>query len=293
MMQKLSYFFSEGLKGLRGHMLMTAAAIGTIAATMLITGCFGLIAANLQLNMDQLMGDREFLAYLEDGLTQEAYDAVGQSLLELEGVQEATFISNKEALEERQSGDSLTSDFFHDIDYSLLQNRYHVVVTDVEALERSVSQAEALEGVDHVYASYSLAQQIATLRDRFLTGVLIIIAVLALISVFIISNVVRLAVAAREDEIVIMRLVGATKAFIRAPFLVEGMLIGLTGGLLAFAMTSGVYLLAAGALADGGGMVCLYTYRAVCPYVLLGQVAAGLLTGVVGTVMSMRRALRA
>lgn len=293
-MRNLIYFIREGVQGLRSHALVSFAAIGTIAACLLVTGCFGLVAANLQLNVEQLMGDREFLAYLEDGLTEAEYEQAGEALSALDGVAEVTYISNKEALEDRLSESSLTSVYFENVDYNLLQNRYHVVVTDAEQLEGCVAAAQALPGVEHVYASYTLARQITALRNNCLTGAAIMIALLLLVSAFIISNAVRLAVVAREEEIAIMRLVGATKGFIRAPFLVEGILIGLIGGLCAFGLTSGLYCLAQNAMVKlgAGGVISLYPYRQLWMLLACMQVGIGLLTGVLGTAVSIRRALR-
>lgn len=290
--RSIIYFIAEGLKGLRGHLLMTLAAIGTIAAALLVTGCFGLAAVNVQYNMDQLMSDREFLAYLDDDLTSAQISLLGQELDALDGVETVEFISNKEALEIRQQEDSLTSTFFDSVDYTLLQNRYHIVVENAESLAACVEEVSVLEGVDHVYASYSLAQQIASLRVQVFRIVVVIVCLLALASIFIISNVVRLEIAAREDEIAIMRLVGATNSFIRGPFLVEGLLIGFVGGLLAFGLSSGLYLLIIRMLADGGGMIGLYDYDRLWLPLLLIELAAGLVTGSLGTLLSMRRALR-
>lgn len=293
-MRNLIYFIREGFQGLRSHVLVSFAAIGTIAACLLVTGCFALVAVNLQLNVEQLMGDREFLAYLEDGLTDEECAQAGETLSALEGVAEVTYITNKEALEDRLSEDSLTSVYFENVDYSLLQNRYHVVVADAEQLEACVTAVQAIPGVEHVYASYTLARRITALRDGCLTGAAVMIALLLLVSAFIISNAVRLAVVAREEEIAIMRLVGATKGFIRAPFLVEGILIGLIGGGCAFGLTSGFYCLVQNALTSigAGAVLSLYSYRQLGLLLACVQVGMGLLTGVLGTVVSIRRALR-
>lgn len=293
-MRNLIYFIREGLSGLRSHALLSFAAIGTIGACLLLTGCFTLVAVNLQLNVDQLMGDREFLVYLEDDLTDEGCAQVGEALSALDGVKETTYISNREALENQLSEESLTSVYFENVDYSLLQNRYHVVVERAEQLEACVTAAETLPGVEHVYASYTLARQITAVRNGCLAGAAVMAALLLLISAFIISNAVRLAVVAREEEIAIMRLVGATKGFIRAPFLVEGVLIGLLGGACAFALTSLLYCLALNGLVTIGAdtILSMYPYRRIGIPLAYVQVGVGLLTGVLGTAVSIRHALR-
>jgi cell division transport system permease protein len=290
-MQKLIYVIQEGLKGLRRNGLVSLAAMGIIGCCLLITGLFALVSLNLQLNVEQMMGDREFLVYLEDDLTQEQSDEVGATLAELEGTEDVTYISNQQALEERLQEDSLTSIYFRNVDYHLLQNRYHVTVQEAEQLEGCVTAAQEISGVDHVSASYSLAQQISNIRNYCLTGTVIAMVVLVLVSIFIISYAVRLAVAAREEEIVIMRLVGATKRFICAPFLVEGILTGAVGGLIAFGVTSALYMLAVRTIAESG-VFQIYTYRTVALVLFGAQLLAGILTGVIGTMTSMRRALR-
>ncbi|MCD7919212.1 MAG: permease-like cell division protein FtsX [Clostridiales bacterium] len=293
-MRNLIYFVQEALHGLRSHALGSFAAIGTIAACLLLTGCFGLLAVNLQLNVEQMMGDREFLVYLEDDLSQEDYDAVGEALTAMEDVEEATFISNEQALENQLSSSSILSDYFQNVDYNLLQNRYRVVVTDADALASCVEAAEGLDGVEHVYASYSLAQQITTLRNQCLTGAGVMVVLLVVLSVFIISNVVRLAVVARSEEIAIMRIVGATNGFIRAPFLVEGLLIGLIGGLCAALLTGGLYGLVERSLTSVGSnsVFSFYTIQDIWPVVLLATCVAGLLTGLFGTILPMQRVLK-
>ncbi|MCC8065212.1 MAG: permease-like cell division protein FtsX [Clostridiales bacterium] len=293
-MRNLIYFVREALHGLRSHALGSFAAIGTITACLLLTGCFALVAANLQLNVEQMMGDREFLVYLEDDLTQEDYDAVGEALSAMEDVEEATFISNEQALENQLSSSSILSDYFKNVDYNLLQNRYHVLVTDAEALASCVEAAETLEGVEHVYASYSLAQQITTLRNQCLTGAGVMVVLLVVLSMFIISNVVRLAVVARSEEIAIMRIVGATNGFIRAPFLVEGLLIGLIGGLCATVLTGGLYWLVERSLTSVGSnsVFSFYACQDIWPFILLATCGAGLLVGLFGTILPMQRVLK-
>ncbi|MCD8161853.1 MAG: permease-like cell division protein FtsX [Clostridiales bacterium] len=293
-MRNLIYFVREAFHGLRSHALSSCAAIGTITACLLLTGIFALMAVNLQLNVEQVMGDREFLVYLEDDLTQEALDAVGEALAAMEDVEESTFISSEQALRNQLASDSILRDYFQNVDANLLQNRYHVVVTDAEKLADCVEAAEALDGVDHVYASYSLAQQITTLRNRCLTGAAVMVVLLVAVSVFVISNVVRLAVVARSEEIGIMRIVGATNGFIRAPFLVEGMLIGLIGGLIASIFTGGLYWLVDRSLTAAGSnsVVSFYALRDIWPAILLATCGAGLLTGLFGTILPMQRVLK-
>lgn len=288
----IGYHISEGFRSIFTHGFMSFAAVCMIVACLLIMGSFSLVAINLDHQLGQLERDNEFLAYIDDSLTEEQARSIQTTLEALPNVAEVGFITRAEALDNyvARQGDK---EFFEDLPDDVLRHRYSIHVLDIEQMETTVRLVEKVSGVAKVSAALEIAKGFVAVRNIATAIAGTLIAILLLVSLFIISNTIRLATFYRRDEIAIMKMCGATNWFIRWPFIFEGMLLGLMGALIAFGLQWGVYTILSQAIVEfGAGLLDMVPFLTLAWSVLGIFSITGLLIGVVGSLLAIRKFLQ-
>ena len=294
------YLAHQGLHSMVKNRLMSVASIGVLTVCLLITGVAGLFTLNVGSLMDYLGSQNETVVYLKEDLTEEGLAAVDSALRSISGLREVTYVSKEEALERMKEsmGDSAyLFDVFEGSENPFLAN-YRVVLDDVSDLPEIQPQLEAIEGVESVGAPMQLSQMFTSVHQGVSAVCVVLVAVLGFVSVVVISNTIRLTVFARRKEINIMKYVGATNGFIRLPFFVEGITVGLIAGLISTALVLGGYqllLIYAVKLPGFWGTLLggtLLPLDKVWYLVLWGFLAFGMLIGSIGTASSIRKYLK-
>ncbi|MCD8004160.1 MAG: permease-like cell division protein FtsX [Oscillospiraceae bacterium] len=286
------YYIKEGFLSIFTHGLMSFAAVCMIVACLLIMGTFSLVAVDIEHNLAKLQDENEFLAYLDEDLSEEEALALQSTIEAIPNVSSASFISRDEAWESYI--ENKDSALFSSMDSSVLRDRYSIHVDDIELLEETVEAVSELPEVVNYYAAFEVANGLISARNVAVAIAVILIAVLFLISLFIISNTIKLATFARRDEIAIMKMCGATNRFIRWPFVVEGLLLGLAGAAIAFFLQWGIYSLIENAVA-GGGLLSVFEllrFDQLWPVVLAVFGASGLAIGALGSALAIRKFLQ-
>ena len=287
------YFIRQGLRGLSSHRFFTFAAIGIIAACLIVTGSVALVAVNLEYNLNQLMAENEILAYVEENYSEEETEKVGETLRDVPNVTDCTFVSREDALDSYLDG--LDDDTLYTyLPATVLRDRYIIHVEDIAILASTIEQVEAVEGVAKVSAAIDVANGFITVRNVAAGVALILLGVLLVVSFFIISNAIKMATINRAEEIAIMKIVGATNAFVRWPFVVEGIVLGLTSAIIAGLLQFGIYSLLVKAVSGFSyvQLITLLPYRQLALLVSLAYLGIGLLVGVFGSLITIRKFLR-
>ena len=287
------YFIRQGLRGLSSHRFFTFAAIGIIAACLIVTGSVALVAVNLEYNLNQLMAENEILAYVEENYSEEETEKVGETLRDVPNVTDCTFVSREDALDSYLDG--LEDDtLYTDLPATVLRDRYIIHVEDIAILASTIEQVEAVEGVAKVSAAIDVANGFITVRNVAAGVALILLGVLLVVSFFIISNAIKMATINRAEEIAIMKIVGATNAIVRWPFVVEGIVLGLTSAIIAGLLQFGIYSLLVKAVSGFSyvQLITLLPYRQLALLVSLAYLGIGLLVGVFGSLITIRKFLR-
>ena len=289
----LPYLLKEGIRGLFTHSLQSFSAWAVTVFSLLITGAFICLAYNINIMVDELNKTNEVVVYISDSLDDAEAKSVGTEISNIPNVQDRTFISREEALEAfiKENGDN---EAFAGVEAADLRHRYVVVLEDNRLIEDTVKQLEEIEGVDKVSASFELAKGFATIEDIIIAASLFIAAVLLFVTLVIIFNTVKLATHERREEIAIMKMVGATNGFIRCPFVVEGMTLGITGALAALGAE---WLMYNAVVSKVSEMDTLKMFKFVPFTDMLLLVAAvfagaGLFVGIVGGWISIRKFLK-
>lgn len=289
----IGYYCSEGIHSIFTHGFMSFAAVCMIVACLLIMGSFSLVAVNLDNMLGDLEAENEFLAYIDETYTEDQAKALQSQIEAIPNVAEVTFVSRDEALEDFKAGRQ-DNPLLNDLDGEVLRDRYRIHVDDIELLEQTVKQVEQVEGVADTNAAYEIAQGFVTVRNIAAGVAIVLVGILAVVSLFIIANTTKLAFFYRREEIAIMKMCGATNAFIRWPFIVQGMILGLAGAIVAFFLQWGVYELVGKAVIQSNGMslVTILPFTSLIINILPVFCGAGLLIGVVGSVLAIRKFLQ-
>lgn len=293
MRHDFKFFIREGAGNMFSHGFMSFAAIGITVACLLIMGTFTLVAYNANVNLADLQQENAVLAFVDDALTEQEARALQTKIENVNNVADCTFMSRDEAKENyiaRYDGDEMYGDLPADV----FRHRYVIHVTDPDRIMETKEAVEQVAGIAKARADQAVAEGFTTARN--VAGIISIalIAILLLVSVFIISNTIKLTTFDRRDEIAIMKMVGATNGFIRWPFVYEGMLLGLFSAVIAFGLQWLLYT----AVARGIGTSDTLQILTVVPFVKIWQpvalvfLGAGILVGVGGSLTAIRRFLR-
>ena len=292
------YLTKQGLHNLRANRLMSLASIGVLTACLLLTGIAGLFSANVNSLVEYLGDQNETVVYLDQGLSDEELASVDQTLRSMPGLAAVTYVSQEEVLETYKGYMSEYADLFNDFEEdNPFHANYRVVLENLNQLDEMIAQLEQIDGVYSVSAPTQLSSVFLTIQRAVTYAGWALVAVLALVSVVVISNTIRLTVFTRRKEINIMKYVGATNGFIRWPFFVEGTSVGLISGLLAAGLVIGAYALVVnrvGAMSGFWGPIlgsCLLSVGQVWPAVLGAFLIFGVVIGSIGTATSIRKYL--
>ena len=213
------YLTKQGLHNLRANRLMSLASIGVLTACLLLTGIAGLFSANVNSLVEYLGDQNETVVYLDQGLSDEELASVDQTLRSMPGLAAVTYVSQEEVLETYKGYMSEYADLFNDFEEdNPFHANYRVVLEDLNQLDEMIAQLEQIDGVYSVSAPTQLSSVFLTIQRAVTYAGWALVAVLALVSVVVISNTIRLTVFARRKEINIMKYVGATNGFIRWPW---------------------------------------------------------------------------
>ncbi len=283
------FLVREGFRGLKTNWFMSMASILVLVSCLLITGASYLVFENIEHGFAWAYQQNVVVAYVNEGTTDEQLAAIGQTLNDMDNVAEVTFESKEELLTryEDELG-ALLEDLEND---NPLPDTYVVHFKDLALFDATVSRIEQIEGIESVDYDKALSASLVKVRTLVMTIGGWVIALLLLVSLFIISNTIKLTVYSRRLEIFIMRSVGATRWFIRFPFMVGGIILGASAGVLAYGLVFGLYTLVGG-MFDFGSLFQLISFTTVWWQLLVGFVAGGVLTGLLGSGISITRYLK-
>lgn len=287
------YALKEGFKSIFTHGTMSFASVCMIIACLVIMGSFTLVALNLNNMLKDLEDQNEFIAYVDESYTTEQAQALQSEIEAVDNVSEVKFVTREEALQafQEQSGND---ELLQDLPSTVLRDRYEIHVDDISRMQETVDAVSQIEGIAGYSAQMRVAEGFVTVRNIASIVALILVAVLVVISLFIISNTVRLATFHRKEEIAIIKMCGATNAFVRWPFIIEGMVLGLIGAFAAFFIEWGLYILVQNSVSasDTLSLITILPFQNFAPYIAGIFVAAGLIIGIGGSSVAIRRFLQ-
>ena len=288
-----SYFFHEGVVNMFSHGFMSFAAVGITVACLLVMGTFTLVAYNAEVQLKELESENEILAFVDDSLTETQGRALQSAIEAVPNVRSVQFITREEAcetFEKKYEGKYALGD----LDPEILRDRFAIKVNDISRMEETRSAVMEVEGIADARADEDLAQGFIALRNVAGVVCIALIAILLVVSVFIISNTIKLTTFDRRDEIAIMKMVGATNGFIRWPFVYEGFIIGFLSAAIAFGLQWLLYATVAQSIAmsDALSLITVVDFATIWKPVALVFGGVGMLVGVGGSLTAIRKFLQ-
>ena len=290
-----SYFIHEGISNMFTHGFMSFAAVGVTVACLLIMGTFTLVAYNINEQLHRLEQDNQILAFVDDSLNDLEAHALIDDVEGIPNVRSVEFISREQAFDAYISQYAEEErDIFDGMEASVLRHRFAVHVTEISLLGETADAIREIAGIARVKENEEVASGFVAMRNAASAVCIALIAVLFLISIFIISNTIRLTTFDRRDEIAIMKMVGATNGFIRWPFVYEGFLLGTLGSLISFLLQWILYEFVARSVtaSDTMQLLQIVPFSQIWHYVALIFGVSGIIIGVFGSLSAIRKFLR-
>jgi len=254
---RAGYYLKEEFGSVFSHGFMSFVSVFVIVACLLIMGSFSLLALNVDNIIDSFEDENVVLAFVDETLSDQDARGLESKLAALEHVQSVQFISRDEAMKSF-TGKYNDKTLFEDLDSTVLRHRYAVYMDDVANAAAVQQSLRAIPGIANVNANLDIAKSFITVRN-IVSGVsIVLIVILFVVSLFIMSNTIKLATYERREEIAIMKMVGATNNFIRWPFILEGFILGILGAVIAYIAQWGIYSFVSSKIV-GNSMVNLIT----------------------------------
>ena len=237
----LRYLFREGLRSIWQNRFMAIASVAVLVACLLLSGCAYLVLENVEHAFDWVYGQNVLVVFAETDATDEQLTAMENTLKGMDNIREVTFLSKEESL--AKYGNSLPKETYESLqgENNPMSDAFIVALNDLTLFEQSVTEMKAIEGVDEISYDGDIADILQKVRRIALTAGIWVVVLLLAVSLFIIANTIKLTVYNRRLEIYIMRSVGATDAFIRIPFMIEGMVLGFVSAAISYGIVWFLY----------------------------------------------------
>ncbi len=291
------YLFKEGYDNLRKHGSKTFSTMLIICATLLVLGIFLVLFQNVNENVETVRVEQGLQAFIEDTATEDEIDYMQDEIKQIEGVKEVKYIDKDMAFEDAKQAFKDQEYFLEGLDkVNIFPASFVVKFTDINQSQTVKTAVEKIDGIYKVNYNEDRIQavvSISKIANIFLLG---IGAVLLIVSIFIISNTIKLAVYSNKREIFIMRYIGATNKFIRTPFIVEGTIMGLVSAIISFILISIAYVLIYARVPQVGsslGVFGFLPYTTLWYQILIVYVVLGLFIGIFGSAISIKKYLKA
>ena len=272
---------------------MSIASVCVLISCLVLTGAAALFSMNVSKLVDEVGESNETIVYIQDGYSQLQAVYVGKEIEKVDNVQSATFFSKEEAFEQYRDtlGDNLFAKIGED---NPLPDAFIVVMDDLSKYDETVAEIQKIEGVDKntILNRREFADKMTRISELVSKISIAVVAALLIISLFIIANTIRATMYSRRFEISIMKSVGATNAFVRMPFLVEGMVLGLISALISTGVLALVYQGVSVVVEDAQSAFVFIPYIKVLPFVAVAFIILGLVVGFFGGFISIRKYLK-
>ena len=275
------------------HGFRSFASITVIAACLIIMGSFALLGVNVDSIINDMETESQILAFVDESLSQDDARLMEGAIRSLSNVREVQFITREEAMEKYKSNFEDTS-IFDGIDASVFRNRYVIYLNDITLMAPTAEALRSIPGIADVSAEESIAQGFITVRNVVSVVTAILVVILLVVSIFMMSNTIKLATFTRREEIAVMKMVGASNGFIRFPFVVEGLILGLLGAGVGFLLEWGIYNFISNRIMEsfGGNLFRAMSFSVIMTPLLAAYLALGVLVGAFGGAMAIRNYLK-
>lgn len=292
----LKYLIKEGFRNTWTNRMMSIASICVLLSCLVLIGSASMLFLNINSVVERVEQENVIMVFIEDKTEDAAVTSMGDKLKAMNNIERVEFVPKEKAWgEQLETMEKAQAQFFTQISSDIpLPDAYKVTVKDLSLFTQTVSEIEKLDNIETVRQNTDVAKKLETISHGVTIMAIGIISVLFVISLFIISNTIKITVYSRRLEISIMKSVGATNSFVRLPFVVEGMVLGVVSALVSLGIVWGLYEAAIRYFRDllsSIGLIALnFTDYAI--YMLLVFLLIGIISGVGGSLITMGKYLK-
>ena len=291
MFYTVTYFLREVLVNMRRNILMSMASISTVLILSLILGFFMVIVVNMNNWSENIVSQLQIVAYISDDVPEKTIKVLKGSIEAIDNVDEVVYVSRDEALKKMRK--KLKNQIeLNDVGKNPLPNSFEIKVHNPDRIPEVAAIIKERPGIEKVRYGEKIASKLISINRALHWVGLVIIAVLLISTVFIVSNTIRITVFARRKEIAVMQLVGAANWFIRWPFILEGMLQGLIGSLIAFIVIVITYTHFVPRVEVSLPFIIMVSAGTLLLQVAVALLTTGIVVGAIGSLISVNKFLK-
>ena len=292
-LNRFGYLIREGFRSIGTHGFMSFASVTIIMACLIIMGSVSLLSMNIDMLIKDLENQNEVVAFVDDSISEEpAAQALESSIYAVGNIASVEFVNREEAMDNFMS--QYDDDLMEGIDETVFRHRFVIKLNDIAMMSQTKAALENVEGIAKVKAHIEYADAFITIRNVVSIVSLALTVMLVFVSIFIMTNTIKLATFSRREEIAIMKMVGASNGFIRMPYVIEGFFLGGLGGLLAFFAEWGLYTALVGKVVGGltGSFINLVPFEQIAMPMLIGFTGLGVFVGIFGGINAIKNYLK-
>ncbi len=291
----LGYLTKEGIKNVWLNRLMSVASISVLLACLVMMGVAYMLVVNMGAIIDDIQAANVIMAFIEDDADDETIEEVEKNLMMIDNVKKCEFVSKEDAFRDQIEKIGEDKKVIFEGMENPLPDAYKVELKDLKQFDSTLEEIRNVESIQAIQENRDLSLQVAKIRETVTYISVGVILILLVVSLFIISNTIKITMFSRRLEIKIMKSVGATSWFIRWPFMVEGMLLGIIAGGISLGLVWGVYELVASSIGDSLGIFMSngpvqFTDHVIV--LLVAFIAVGVVTGAFGSAVSIGKYLK-
>ncbi|MBQ7896258.1 MAG: permease-like cell division protein FtsX [Oscillospiraceae bacterium] len=292
-LNRIGYLIREGFRSIGTHGFMSFASVTIIMACLIIMGSVSLLSVNIDQLIKELENQNEIVAFVDDSISEEAdAKALESSVRAVNNIDTVEFVNREDAMDNFMS--QYDDDLMEGIDETVFRHRFVIKLVDIALMAQTKADLENVEGIAKVKAHIEYADAFITIRNIVSIVSLALIVMLVFVSIFIMTNTIKLATFSRREEIAIMKMVGASNGFIRMPYIIEGLILGGLGGLLAFFVEWGLYTALTSKVVGGltGSFVTLVPFNNLAMPMLICFAGTGVVVGIFGGINAIKNYLK-
>ena len=290
------YLIGEGFGNVFKNKKSTGASLMIMCATMIIFGIFLMLSENINHFVDDIKSEQGFQVFLKTDATDEEIQEVGDKIRQIDAVSTVEFKDKEYAYNFMKEKFGESADLLEGYGYDFYSTSYIVTLTDLRLSKDVQNQISQFDNVKKIQSSDETVTTLLNVANGIKIVTAVILVLLVIISIFIISNTIKLTVHARRKEISIMKYVGATNNFIRWPFIVEGMIIGILASIISIIIVGGAYSILAEQAVNSSFMLKiglnLLSFKDMISSIIVVYMLLGIGIGALGSVISMRKYLK-
>lgn len=294
-LDSVKYFIKDAFKSIVRNKTLSIASMATVAATLFILGTVTLTMVNVDKAVAHIGSKIEVKVFIKDDITSDQQDALRGKLEAIEGVKEVTLETKEQALEKvkdqmKDDAEMLTAGFD---EKNPFPGSFTVKVTKPEVVDSIIESTKTAEGVEKIKDARDIIDKISKLTSSIKVVGIIAFVVFILVSLFLIGNTIKITVYSRKREIGIMKYVGATDWFIRWPFIIEGVILGIAGGIVSTIVLNVAYAMIVNSISPETLLgFTLVGVSYIWKVIVWEFILSGIFIGTVGSIISMRKFLK-